>query len=146
MKTSYIIILFLLCVFAVPSGSGSQFDSPVYKKITVLQPPQGDRPQRTLEERAKRESEWMKTSLELTESQLLQIDTINLKYAKKQMELRNQMQGQDREAIITKRRELQTQKNEELKIILTEDQMKKYLQELEQRRANRRSGGQPPTP
>jgi hypothetical protein len=83
----------------------------------------------------------MKTDLTLTDVQVPQIDTINLKYAKKQMELRNQLQGQGREAMMAKRQELQSQKNEELKKVLTEAQMKKYLEVLEQRRANREQGG-----
>ena len=42
--------------------------------------------------------------------------------------------------MMAKRQELQTQKNEELKKVFTEEQMKKYLEVLEQRRANRGQG------
>jgi hypothetical protein len=110
----------------------------------ALQPPSGDRPQRTPEERAKRETEWMKTDLTLTEKQIPLVDTINLKYAKKLNELRKQMEGQDREAMRPKMQELQTQKNEELKPVLTEDQMKKYIELLPQRRFGRPGGPQGP--
>ena len=54
------------------------------KKVS-LQPPQ--RQQRTPEERAKRESDWMKTDLALTDKQIPQVDSINLKYAKKQIKV-----------------------------------------------------------
>ena len=126
MKTKYFITTILVCIIA------GQF--------TFAQPPQGGRPQFNPEDRAKQETQWMKTTLTLTDAQIPQIDTINLKYAKKQMELRNQVQGGDREAMRSKRQELQNQKNEELKKVLSEDQMKKYLDELEKRRANMGQG------
>ena len=109
------------------------------KKVS-LQPPQ--RQQRTPEERAKRESDWMKTDLALTDKQIPQVDSINLKYAKKQSELIEKMrnEGGDFQSIRPKMQELQTKKNEELKGVLTEDQMKKYLELQPQRRGGR--GGQ----
>jgi hypothetical protein len=110
--------------------------------INLLQPPAGGM-QRTPEERAKRETEWMKTDLALTDKQIPLVDTINLKYAKKQAELRKQMEGQDREAFRPKMEELQKQKSEELKSVLTEDQMKKYIELLPQRRGRGQGGPRP---
>jgi hypothetical protein len=88
------------------------------------------------EERAKQETQWMKTDLALTAQQLSKVDSINLKYAK----MRSQLQGQDREARMAKMQELQSQKEGELKSVLTEDQMKKYKELLPQRRGMRNQG------
>ena len=110
MKTWYLIATLFICAIISQSGFGKSNVIFLNNELTLVQPPQGNRPQRTPEERAKRETEWMKTDLTLTEAQIPLVDTINLKYAKKQMELRNQMQGQDWEAMRTKRQELQTQK------------------------------------
>jgi len=91
-------------------------------------------------ERAKQETEWMKKDLVLTAQQLAKVDSINLRYAKKRSEMRSQMQGQDREAMMAKMQEMQTQKEAELKPVLTEDQMKKYKELLPQRRGMRGTG------
>jgi len=92
------------------------------------------------EERAKQETEWMKNDLTLTAQQLAKVDSINLKYAKKRSEMRSQMQGQDREAMMAKMQEIQSLKEAELKPVLTEDQMKKYKELLPQRRGMRGNG------
>ena len=137
---------FLISVIAVLILSGSIFgaETTTKKSNLTIQPPQGM--QRTPEERAKRESEWMKTDLVLTEKQIPLFDTINLKYAKKQVELRKQMEGQDREAMRPKMEELQKQKSEELKAVLTEDQLKKYIELLPQRRGRGQGGQRPEAP
>jgi hypothetical protein len=109
-------------------------------KVFLLQPPGGGQ-QRTPEERAKRETQWMKDSLALSPEQVILVDTINLKYAKKQADLRTQMEGQDREAWRPKMQELQEQKSGELKKVLTEDQMKKYADMAARRRFGRGQGG-----
>ena len=88
------------------------------------------------EDRAKQETQWMKTDLALTDKQLGKVDSINLKYAK----MRSQLQGQDRETRMAKMQEIQGQKEAELKTVLTEDQMKKYKELLPQRRGMRGPG------
>jgi hypothetical protein len=135
---------FLISAIAVLVITGSVFARETTSKASgnyaAFQPPQGQR--RTPEERAKRETEWMKTDLVLTEKQIPLVDTINLKYAKKQDELRKQMEGQDRESFRPKMEEMQKQKNEELKTVLTEDQLKKYIELLPQRRGPKSGGRQ----
>ena len=107
-------------------------------RFTVIQNPQNQ--QMSPEERAKQETEWMKKDLALTDAQLVKVDSINLKFAKKRSEMRSQMQGQDREAMMAKMQEMQAQKETELKPVLTEDQLKKYKELAAQRRANRGQG------
>jgi periplasmic protein CpxP/Spy len=135
---------FLISALAVLVITGSVFATTTTRVATrncaAFQPPQGQK--RTPEERAKRETEWMKTDLTLMEKQIPLVDTINLKYAKKQDEMRKQMEGQDREAFRPKMEEMQKQKNEELKSVLTEDQLKKYIELLPQRRGPRAGGRQ----
>jgi len=132
----YISALVLMATMGSIQASGISTNTNVRNSNSLLQPP----PQRTPEERAKRDSEWMKTDLALTEKQIPLVDTLNLKYAKKLTELRKTMEGQDREAFRPKMEELQKQKSEELKAILTEEQMKKYLELLPQRRGGRGQG------
>jgi hypothetical protein len=102
----------------------------------TLQPPPGPRSQMTPEERAKHETDWMKTELALTENQIQTVDSINLKYAKKRDEMRKQSDASDFRAIRPKMEELRNQKNEELKSVLSDKQMEKYLESLSKRRRN----------
>ena len=98
------------------------------------QPPQRATP----EERAKQQTEWMKTSLKLSDDQVTKVDAVNLKYAKKMNDMFQQSgQNADREARQKMRDDLDTQKRVELQAILTADQLKQYDTELAQRRANR---------
>jgi Spy/CpxP family protein refolding chaperone len=87
------------------------------------------------EERAKRDNEWMKTSLSLTDEQVPKVEAINLKYANKMGEL--SQQGGNFEEMRPKMTELQGQKRTELQAVLTTEQLKLYDKTLEERRANR---------
>jgi PBP1b-binding outer membrane lipoprotein LpoB len=88
------------------------------------------------EERAKRDNEWMKTSLSLTDEQVPKVEAINLKYANKMSEL-FQQGGGNFEEIRPKMTELQGQKRTELQAVLTTEQLKLYDKTLEEQRANR---------
>jgi hypothetical protein len=93
--------------------------------------------QHTPEERAKEETESMKTALNLTDVQLTQVDSINLKYAKKRREMFQQNQNSDpaeREKI---RNEMETLKRAELEKVLTADQLIKYDAMVIEHRNNR---------
>ncbi|MBN1462873.1 MAG: hypothetical protein JXQ69_04100 [Paludibacteraceae bacterium] len=72
---------------------------------------------RTPEERAKRQTEWMKTDLQLTEAQVAEVDKINLKYAIESEKTRQEFN--------TKRRINSTNKNAELTKVLTTEQYTK---------------------
>jgi periplasmic protein CpxP/Spy len=80
------------------------------------------------EEMARRETDRMKTELSLTDAQVVVVDSINLKYAKKMTEMFKQGRenGGDFEAMRTKMDEVRVAKREELKTVLTEDQLKAY--------------------
>jgi hypothetical protein len=77
------------------------------------------------EARAKRLSEKMKTELSLSESQYSKVYDINLKYAEKMKDLRG-AEG-DKHEKMTSVRDLNKNKNEELKAVLSEEQMSKYV-------------------
>jgi hypothetical protein len=141
MRSLHVLLLGLAFIILAPtaqagqnyaSGSSSGFS------LIGIQNPQFQ--QMSPEDRAKQETEWMKKDLALTAQQLVKVDSINLKYAKKSADLRSQMQGQDREARMAKMQEIQGQKETELKAVLTEDQLKKYKELVIQRRANRGQG------
>ena len=98
---------------------------------------QGGRQQSTPEERAKRTTEWMKTELKLTQEQVVQVDSINLDYAKKQQALRDDAKGDRskiREAMTTLTKERETA----FAKVLTKEQMEAYKKKVSERRNNAR--------
>jgi hypothetical protein len=95
----------------------------------------------TAEERAQRNTEWMKADLELTEDQLVLVEAINLHYAKKGEEIFTTLrESGDFSAMREKMTELGDAKNEEMKAVLSEEQYEKYLKKVEELRAARRRG------
>lgn len=89
-------------------------------------------PNITSEERAKMETDWMKTDLNLDASTALNIEAINLKYATKRKEMMQEMRNSggepDREAMRENMQTLNEEKNNELKLVLTQEQYVKYLE------------------
>jgi hypothetical protein len=147
MQTKYLImksLQLLLGMAIITIGSTVQANenylSSLTSKNSVIGIQNSQYQQMSPEERAKQETEWMKNDLSLTAQQLVKVDSINLKYAKKRTEMRSQMQGQDREAMMAKMQEIQALKEAELKPVLTEEQMKKYRELLPQRRGMRGNG------
>lgn len=115
----------------------------------VAQNPQrggGDR-QFTPEDMAKRQTERLVESLSLNKAQETKVHDLNLKYAKKGQELRNQMRNandQARQELRKKMTAQQAEKDVEMKKILTADQWKRYealQKEMQQRMEQRRQGG-----
>ena len=88
----------------------------------------------TPEERAKRQTEMMKTQLALTPAQEPKVAAINLKYAKKMEDARKITDGEAQHKAVTN---LQSQKDNELKGVFTDSQYKEYLKKMEEMR-NRR--------
>lgn len=94
----------------------------------VAQGPGGGPP--SAEDRAKKQTEKMKTELKLTAAQEPKVQAINLKYAKKMDALRKESdQGTDR---MKQFENLSKEKEAELKPILTADQMKGYQKMMEE--------------
>jgi periplasmic protein CpxP/Spy len=89
----------------------------------------------TPEERAKRQTDMMKESLSLTAVQEPKISAINLKYAKKMEDVRKVADTAARRKSV---QNLNKQKEGELKAILTADQFKSYLKQVEEMKARRR--------
>ncbi|MFA9388879.1 MAG: hypothetical protein ACERKD_03680 [Prolixibacteraceae bacterium] len=117
--------------------------------MTFAQAPggQGQGRQTDPVERAKRQTEQMKTDLGLSADQTAKVEVINKKYAEKMSEIFKDMQssGGDRSKVREKMDVLNTEKTAELKPVLTADQLKKYIEIEEKRREEmrqRRSGGQ----
>jgi hypothetical protein len=107
--------------------------------LAFAQRPEGGRGagrgQLSAEEIAKRNTDWMKTDLNLTEAQIAPVDSINLLYAKAQVAL-FQAAGGDRETIREAMRELGAKKEEALSAVLTEEQLDLYKKRISER-ANR---------
>jgi hypothetical protein len=82
------------------------------------------------EERARILTEKMKTELSLTDEQVPKVEAINLKYAKKNSEVRDG--GGGRLAKLKSLKASQEEKDKEMKGVLTEEQYKKYREMVEE--------------
>lgn len=105
------------------------------------------RPQMNPEEMLKRQTESMVEELKLNKDQETKVSAINKKYLDKQSAYRTKMQGasdEDRAKFREEFTKMQTEKDKEIKGILTADQVKLY-DELIKKRAeqmrNRPGGG-----
>jgi Spy/CpxP family protein refolding chaperone len=106
------------------------------------------------EEFAKRQTEWMKQELNLTESQTKKVDSINVVFAKKQQEMfqnrRNNDENAseaDRQAAREKRmkemQDMNDKKEAALAKVLTKEQLETYRKKSEEMRSQfGRRGGQ----
>jgi hypothetical protein len=70
------------------------------------------------EDKAKKQTEWMKTELSLNDEQSSKVEGINLSYANKRKALRENMR--------TQMKSLEEEKQKELSNVLSKDQMVKY--------------------
>ena len=107
--------------------------------VTSMQA-QGNRPDRDFakaspEDRAKRLTEMMKDSLSLTAAQEPRVATINLKYARKNEELRKIADTTARRKAF---QDSNKQKDAELKVVLTPKQFAKYLKQVEEAKSRQR--------
>ena len=86
------------------------------------------------EDRAKRQTEMMKENLSLTAAQEPKVSAINLKYAKKMEDVRKIT-----DTVVQRKtfQNLNKQKEGELKVVLTPDQFKSYLKQVEEMKARR---------
>jgi hypothetical protein len=79
---------------------------------------------------AKKQTEWMKTELSLSDDQAAKVESINLTYAQKRKELREQMHKQ--------MKGLEEDKNKELTTVLTKEQISKYESKKSEMRDQRK--------
>ena len=106
--------------------------------IVFSQPPQGGAQRMTVEERAKKTTEWMTTELSLTQEQIAPVDSINLLFTKVQQTYFQSVDGDRdkvREAMIT----LGKEKEEALSKVLTPKQMEDYKVKIQEMMNNRNS-------
>jgi Spy/CpxP family protein refolding chaperone len=88
---------------------------------------------------AKRQTEMMSKSLDLTEEQKESVFAINLKYAEEMKKSMADNKG-DREKMRTLRNQLNEKKNADLKETLSSEQFEKYIKLLEERAEEMRNG------
>jgi len=92
--------------------------------------------QRSPEESAKQLTERMTTELNLTSEQVVQIDSINLVFAKAQAKLIERANG-DFASVWEDMRKLNALRTEAYEKVLTDEQMLAYQKMMEDRRRNR---------
>ena len=95
-------------------------------------------PGMSAEDRAKRQTDMMKTELKLTPDQETKVYAINLKYSEKMHDAREIADTSARRKSLES---LNKQKDTDLKGILTPDQFKSYQKLLEDMKARRQQGG-----
>jgi hypothetical protein len=98
-------------------------------------PGQGQRVQRTPEETAKAQVEWMKTDLKLDNAAEKKVYDVVLKYAKQSSEERQKlMAAGDREGMRAKMTEITTARDKELKVILGDQNFELFKKKEAERR------------
>ena len=102
--------------------------------LAFAQRPEGGQGNRNLSvgERAKLETEWMKTELKLTAKQIAPVDSINLIYAKDWAALREAANG-DREKMREAMTNLLAKREKALTPVLTKEQMVLYKKRMSER-------------
>ncbi|TLX70936.1 DUF4890 domain-containing protein [Labilibacter sediminis] len=93
----------------------------------------------TPEERAQKQTEQMKTSLQLDEEQSAKVAELNLKYIKKRNHVRKDNSG-DKEGMRAAMSQLNKERNAEFKEVLTEEQYQKFLKREEAMKKKRAQG------
>ena len=98
---------------------------------------QGQRMQaRTPEETAKTETEWMMKELALAKDMEKKVYDMQLKYAKKQTEMRQAaMNSGDREAMRANMEKINTERDTEMKKLLGDKKFEEYKKKMEERMA-----------
>lgn len=109
-----------------------------YASVVFPQPPQGGGRRLTVEERAQKNTEWMIQELNLTQEQIVLVDSVNLLFAKVQQSYFQAVDGdwdKVREAMVT----LGKEKENALSKILTEEQLENYKAKIQEMTNNRGS-------
>lgn len=110
----------------------------LFVTVTYAQQGQGmgQRAQRTPEEMAKAETEWMVKELTLDKAMEQKVSELQLKFAKKQAEMRAAaMNSGDRESMRANQQKLTAEKDGELKKLLGDKKFELYQTKVAERRA-----------
>ncbi len=94
----------------------------------------------SVEDRAKRTTEWMKTELKLADQQVTPVDSINLLFAKAQQRLFQAAEG-DRDKVREQMTALEKEKENALSKVLTPDQLETYKKKTQEMMQNLRNRG-----
>lgn len=117
------------------------FLSPFLIGTSVFAQDQQQRPRMTVEERAKKVTEWMVKDLDLKKDQVAAIDSINLVFTKAQQVLFQSSEGVDREKLRDSMKALEQEKVKSLSQYLTPEQLAKYETDTENFKKTWRRGG-----
>ena len=104
--------------------------------LVIAQPPQGRGNRVSVEEWAKRTTEWMEKELDLTPDQVTPIDSINLLFAKAQQAYFQTVDRGDRDKIREAMTTLEQEKITSLSKILTSEQLELYKVKIQEVRDN----------
>jgi protein CpxP len=133
MKTRIFLVAALFAVGCFTASAQQQTQKPKQQQEV-------NAPKMNPEEMAKKQTERMAIDLKLNEKQKTEVAAINLKYAKLRSEIMKANQGDPskREAARAKMQETETQKNAELKKVLSDEQFKLYDELNKKRQEERR--------
>ena len=145
--------LLLLSLFALTACGSSQEATTTTTPTETPRAERRDRTPRDPQTVAQRQTEKMRADLGLSDAQTQQVSAINLRYAERGQQLRNQAGG-DRRATMQAARALQTDRNAELKEVLTAEQyaqleniqareQERRRAQMQQRRGARGGAGRP---
>jgi Spy/CpxP family protein refolding chaperone len=142
-KISVLIVMFLILsgiTFAQERGGGQR---PSRTQEQGRPGARGDRPQMTQEEMVKRQTQRLVEELKLTKEQEAKVNAINKKYMEKQPVDWSKMRDasdDERAKMREERNKVQAEKNKEIKVVLTADQIKLYDEAQKKREEMRRNG------
>lgn len=107
--------------------------------LMLAQPPQGGKPRMTVEERAKKTTEWMVKELSLSQDQVAPVDSINLLFTKTQQILFQSSEG-SRDKMRDAMTALEKEKETALSKVLTKEQLETYKEKAKEMMNNRGGG------
>ena len=108
--------------------------------VVFSQPPQSGSARVSIEDRAKETTAWMTKELNLTQEQIVQVDSINLLFAKVQQSYFKSIDG-DRDKFREAMATLSAEKENALSKILTPNQLNDYKIKIQEMRNSSNSSG-----
>lgn len=142
-RISLVIVMFLILsgiTFAQERGSGERPSKTMQQGGPGAR---GDRQQMNPEEMLKRQTQRLVEELKLTKEQEQKVTAINKKYMDKQSGDWSKIRDAsdvERAKMREERNKIQAEKDKEIKVVLTADQIKLYDEMQKKREGNRRNG------
>jgi periplasmic protein CpxP/Spy len=117
----------------------------IFITVIAVQAQPGGGPRRTIEERVKAVHEKMDSAFKLDAVKLAQVDSAFANYYRQQDKMREEMRAggerPDPEVMRTKMQGMTDARDKEIKTLLTDEQFKKWKEEIEPALMPRRQGG-----